>query len=655
MQNTKAVIFDLDGTLFDLAPLVSAARLRVASLLFEGGFYDSQDDALQRIELLEQEHGPYYSSSPYYFAFYDIAKTLCEESPEQCASFLEGLHGRRRESDSDAVEAFVRVLEQAYNQQDVETIAPYPDAIQALDELKSLGCKLILLTVGRPSRQQNKIDRLGISSYFDRIIKEGPPSHDYWIREILSEYDLQPDEVVIVGDRTHDEVRSGNARGLTTVWLRRGRFGETEPGPGDRPDYTIGFLSQVSTLIHLAKQGKDQNSLKTVVIGGGTGLPTVLRGIKSYDRTPTAIVAVTDTGASSGRIRWNLGVQPPGDIRNALTALSDPESVSAGLYRVFHHRFPNDEAKAGIFKNDHIGNFLVAALTQQLGNFQDAISTASEMLAVEGTILPSSVDNVDICAELESGEHRFTEWMVRKPGKPSLKEAYLLNNADILAELDKPDGLVNRVIDPDTGQVEVHGRDGAALPVERNTAGAPAEAVEAIRNADLVILGPGSLFTSVITNLLVPEIRDALIEQDRGKTFYVCNITTQPGQSDGFVASDHIEALLRHLPAESRDKLLDHVLVQNPRVFDSDKGQAWAPLLSQYQTDGKQLVDCDAAALDASGPWTRADFVEEFRPDVMDRGVGDFISHDSNKVADALCRTYCGLPIPDYWGLGEDR
>ena len=651
MQKAKAVIFDLDGTLFDLAPLVLAARQRVARLLNDSGFFPSQEDALNRINDLERQHGPYYSSSPYYFAFFDIAKSLCKSEPDACAKFLEQHHERRRGSDFDEVETFVRILEQAYNQQDVETIRPYPDAIQTLKELKSAGCKLILLTVGRPSRQQNKIDRLGIAPYFDQIINEGPPSHDYWISEVLDAYGLSPEEVAIIGDRTQDEIRSGNALGLTTVWLKRGRFGEVEPGEGDRPDYTIGFLAQLSTLIHLARSGKDNSNLRTVVIGGGTGLPTVLRGIRTYDRSPTAIVAVTDTGASSGRIRWNLGVQPPGDIRNALTALSNPRNVSPGLYRVFHHRFPNDEKKAGIFKNDHIGNFLVAALTQQTGNFQDAIQTASEMLAVEGTILPSSIDNVDICAELENGEHRYTEWMVRKPGKPPLKEAYLLQNSDILAELEKKDGALDRIVDPETGQVEIYGRPERGFPALRNRARAPAEAIEAIRNADLVIIGPGSLFTSVITNLLVPEIRDALANRDRGKTTYVCNITTQPGQSDGFRASDHVKALFRHFPEGARSGLFDHVLVQDTRVFDSPKGQSWSPLLKQYAADGKTLVACDEEELDATVPWTRADFVEEFNPDVMDRGVGDFISHDSNKVADALCRTYCGLDIPDYWGL----
>lgn len=647
MKNTRAVIFDLDGTLFDLAPLVRAARNRVATLLNSAGFFASTSYALKRINELEERHGPYYSSSPYYFAFFDIAKSIYREKPDRCAAFLR-TYGH---DVGDPIEQLVAVLEESYNAEDVENISPYPDAIQTLEELKAAGCQTYLMSIGRPGRQQNKIDRLGIAPLFDRIINEGPPSHIYWFNEILSDGGYTPDEVVIVGDRAQDEIRSGNRLGLTTIWLRRGRYGEVDPGEGDRPDYEVGFLSQVSTLVHLARAGKDREHFKTVVIGGGTGLPTVLRGIRTFDEKPTAIVAVTDTGASSGRIRWNLGVQPPGDIRNALTALADPDLVSPGLFRVFQHRFPNDEAAAGIFKNDHIGNFLVAALTQQLGNFQHAIQTASEMLHVRGTILPASIDNVDLCAELENGEHRYTEWMVRKPDKPPLKRAYLVSNAELLAELDRKGGSIRRVEDPVSGQVEIHGNEGAPFAPSSKSLQAPEEAVATIQEADLVILGPGSLYTSVITNLLVPGIRKALRSRSTGKTCYVCNITTQPGQSDGFKASDHAKAISSHLEKATIRDVFDCILVQDTAVFESEKGKAWAPLLKRYEEDEKVLVQADEAELDRIADWTRADFVEEFSPDVMGRGVGDFISHDSNKVADALCRVYCGLPIPDYWGL----
>ena len=648
MNNVKAIIFDLDGTLFDLEPLVRAARSRVAELLHTHGFFASRTYALRRLNDLERHHGPYYSSSPYYFAFYDIAKALCKNKPDRFHKFLKARgHGQ----DTDPVEAFVAELEHVYNREDVEDLRPFPDAAQTLRELRAAGCRLFLVTLGRSVRQKNKIDRLGIAPFFDQIINEGPPSHDYWFSELLKEHRLAPSEVVCVGDRTHDEIRAGNRLGCITAWMRRGRFAEEEPTQGDRPNYQIRFLAQLSTLLHMARKGKDRQRLRVVAIGGGTGLPTVLRGIRTYTEHPTAVVAVTDTGASSGRIRWNLGVQPPGDIRNALTALADPERVSPGLFQVFQHRFPNNEQEAGIFKNDHIGNFLVAAFTQRLGNFQKAIQTACEMLHVRGTILPASNDNVDICAELENGEHRYTEWMVRKPGKPQIKRAYLVSNSDILRELERPRGAIYRVDNPDNGQVEVHARNGKAFRPPQNPAQAPPEVVQAITGADIVILGPGSLYTSVITNLLVPDIQNALCERTNGFTAYVCNTVTQPGQTDGFSAADHVHAILRHFPEKKAADLLDHVLVQNPAVFQSPQGRVWGPLLKRYRKDEKELVTCDIDRVKALTSCTMADMLETFSADVLDRQAGDFISHDPDKVADAVCRVYCGLSVPDYWGL----
>lgn len=649
MKNVRAILFDLDGTLFDLNPLVRAARRRVAHLLHSNGFFASRTYALRRINDLERKHGPYYSSSPYYFAFYDIAKTLYRDKPDRFQRFLKD-RGKDHTAETDPVEAFVAELEHVYNREDIEDLKPFADAVQTLRELRQAGYLLFLVTFGRPVRQKNKIDRLRIAPFFDKIVNEGPPSHDYWFTELFEEYKLDPGEAVCVGDRTHDEIRAGNRLGCTTVWMRRGRFSEEEPAEGDRPGYQIRYLAQLSTLLHMARLGKDREHLRVVAIGGGTGLPTVLSGIRTYTASPTAVVAVTDTGASSGRIRWNLGVQPPGDIRNALIALADPGQVSPGLFRIFHHRFPDSEQEAGIFKNDHIGNFLVAALTQQLDDFQKAIQTACDMLHVRGTVLPASIDNVDICAELENGEHRYTEWMVRKPGKPPLKQAYLVSNSDILQELNRKNSALSRIDAPHDGQVEIHTVRGRVFRPPRNRVRAPQEAVRAISEADIVVLGPGSLFTSVITNLLVPDIQNALLNRSSGMTLYVCNILTQPGQTDGFKASDHLRAILRHFPDPNARGVVDHMLVQDPRVFETPRGRVWGPLLKRYQKEDKEQVVCDCDALNTLIPCTVTDLVEAYQSGVMDRGVGDFIGHDPDKVADAVCRIFCGLEVPDYWG-----
>ena len=649
MKDVRAIIFDLDGTLFDLTPLVHAARGRVAGYLYGNGFFSSRDYALRRINDLERRHGPYYSSSPFYFAFYDIAKGLLKDKPDAFRRYLK-TRTKGKKSEADPVESLVEDLEQIYNVEDVEDLRPFADAFETLKALRNDGILLFLVTLGRPARQRNKIDRLGLAPHFDKIVNEGPRSHDYWFRELLKEHDLSTGEVACVGDRAQDEIRTGNRMGLTTVWLKKGRFAEEEPAEGDRPDYQIRYLAQLPTLLKLARLGKDRDNLKVVAIGGGTGLPTVLTGMQTYTNSPSAVVAVTDTGASTGRIRWNLGVQPPGDVRNALIALADPRHVPPGLHSVFQHRFPDTEQEAGIFKNDHIGNFLVAALTQQSGDFQEAIRTASEMLHVKGSIFPASTDNVHLCAELENGEHRYTEWMVRKPGKSPLKRAYLVSNDDILREVERKNGALRRVEDR-SGQVEIHEKKGKRFRTPKNRARASKEAARAIAEADIVVLGPGSLFTSVITNLLVPDIQNALLDRTDGLTVYVCNIMTQPGQTDGFAASDHLRLLLRHLPDARGNQILDHVLLQDETFFQTPSGKVWKRLLDRYRKDKKELVECDSNQLDGLAHWTQADLTEDYQTEAMNRGVGDFISHSPEKVADAICRIYCGLDLPG--ALGE--
>jgi len=197
LENARAVVFDFDGTLFDLAPVVKAARKRVATLLFSNGFFASRSHALNRIEVLERKHGPYYSSSPYYFAFFDIAKAIFKDKPDQVRGFLDE---RNTDPDADPVEALVGEMERVYNAEEVEDIRPYPDVLHTLRELRIAGYKLFLVTLGRSRRQRNKIDRLGIAPYLDRIINEGPPAHAYWFSELMESHALSPDELVVVGE-----------------------------------------------------------------------------------------------------------------------------------------------------------------------------------------------------------------------------------------------------------------------------------------------------------------------------------------------------------------------------------------------------------------------------------------------------------------------
>lgn len=248
--------------------------------------------------------------------------------------------------------------------------------------------------------------------------------------------------------------------------------------------------------------------LRIAVVGGGTGLSTVLRGLKPYTSNLSAIVTVTDDGGSSGRLRQELGVLPPGDIRNCLVALADSESMMTDL---FQYRFHDGNGLSG----HSFGNLFIAAMCGIAGNFDQAIKESSRVLAIKGRVLPATLANVALEAELEDGS------IVRGESTISRSTARIKNVRLVPAECQ-------------------------GLP----------EAIEAIESADAVILGPGSLYTSVMPNLLVNGIAEAIV-RSRGVKVYICNIMTQPGETDGMSASEHVRALV----SATRLRLMDYALV----------------------------------------------------------------------------------------------
>jgi uncharacterized cofD-like protein len=249
---------------------------------------------------------------------------------------------------------------------------------------------------------------------------------------------------------------------------------------------------------------------KIVAIGGGTGLSTMLRGLKDQTANLTAIVTVADDGGSSGRLRRELGVLPPGDFRNCIVALADAEPLMA---RLFQYRFGPGSGLEG----HSFGNLFIVAMSGITGNFEEAIREASRVLAVRGQILPSTLENVTLCAELEDAAHVRGESKISAATLP-IRRVYL--------QPDRP----------------------AAFP----------DAVRAILDADLVIVGPGSLYTSILPNLLVDGIAKAIASTEAQRV-YVCNVATQPGETDGFRVSDHVKALLSHV----RSRPIDVVLANN--------------------------------------------------------------------------------------------
>ena len=233
---------------------------------------------------------------------------------------------------------------------------------------------------------------------------------------------------------------------------------------------------------------------KIVVIGGGTGLSTLLRGLKTYSANITAIVTVADDGGSSGRLRQEFGVLPPGDIRNCVAALADEEKL---LTELFQYRF-----KAGDGLTGHsFGNLFLTAMTDITGYLEQAVAASSKVLAVRGQVLPATLSDVRLWAELEDGRRIEGESSIPKAGGKIVKIGCIPASPP-------------------------------ALPA----------AIKAIKEADYIIVGPGSLYTSLIPNLLVPEIADA-IAQSTAPRIYICNIMTQPGETQGYTVADHIKAI----------------------------------------------------------------------------------------------------------------
>jgi uncharacterized cofD-like protein len=249
---------------------------------------------------------------------------------------------------------------------------------------------------------------------------------------------------------------------------------------------------------------------KIVAVGGGTGLSTLLRGLKEYSANITAVVTVADDGGSSGRLRREMGGLPPGDIRNCLAALADQEKL---ITELFQYRFRTGDGLAG----HSFGNLFLSAMSEITDGWEQAIATSSQVLAIRGQVLPATLSDVRLWAELDNGERIEGESSISAAGGKIVK---------IGCRPSRP----------------------PALP----------SVLTAIREADFIILGPGSLYTSVIPNLLVPQIVEAIARRTDIPRIYVCNIMSQPGETTGYRVSDHIKAI----DAAAGRRIFDAVLVQ---------------------------------------------------------------------------------------------
>ena len=320
-------------------------------------------------------------------------------------------------------------------------------------------------------------------------------------------------------------------------------------------------IDRIASTIHTRRSR--ESGPRIVAIGGGTGLSVLLRGLKSHTDNLTAIITVADDGGSSGRLRTELGVLPPGDFRNCLVAMSESEPL---LTELFQYRFDRGNG----LKGHSFGNLFIAAMTGVTDSFQQALAESGRVLAVRGRILPSTLESVHLRAKMRDGRVLRGESRVANYG----------------------------------GAIE-------AVSVEPEGPEAYPSAVEAIREADLVVLGPGSIYTSIVPNLLVPGIERAVWETT-APTVYVCNVATEVGETDGYSVEDHLRALQSH----SSEEIADYVIA-NGRI------RALGPqfLGEPVGSDGTPIVHAILRL---------ADLADQ----------GHSVRHDADRLADEVMAVY---------------
>ena len=308
------------------------------------------------------------------------------------------------------------------------------------------------------------------------------------------------------------------------------------------------------------------SSPKVVVIGGGTGLSVMLRGLKEKRLDLTAIVTVADDGGSSGRLREEMQIPPPGDVRNVIQALADAEPM---LTKMLKYRFAAGTGLAG----HSLGNLILAAITDLSGDFVTGVGELSKVLAVRGNVLPAAAKATVLLAELVDGSVIRGESQI-PTAKQRIQRVFL----------DPPD-------------IE-------ALP----------EAVTAIREADAIIVGPGSLYTSILPNLIVPDIRKALLAS-RACKIYVSNVMTQPGETDYYSVCDHLDAIELHVG----ERLFDCVIVND--------GEIPASVLAAYAEKGAKPVVIDQERLLGKGYRIEAERLVQHE---------QFLRHDTERLSDLI-------------------
>ena len=323
---------------------------------------------------------------------------------------------------------------------------------------------------------------------------------------------------------------------------------------------------QIASRIELSR------GVRIVAIGGGHGLSTLLKGLKQKTSNISAIVTVADDGGSSGRLREEMDIIAPGDLRNCLVALADKDTA---LEQLFQYRFGGE----GELSGHSLGNLFLAALIKEFGNAQNALEAASTVLNIRGKVMPATAERIRLLAKMSDGKEIEGESEIAAYGES--RKTKILHMSMI------PEAPI-----------------------------AVGDALEAIRHADLITLGPGSLYTSVLPDLLVPEILQA-IKESNAPCLYICNVMTQPGETEGYTVSDHVKALIEHVGKN----VIDYVLVNNASPSQE--------ILKKYKEAGEFPVKIDAKQVEETG-------VIMIESDLLGEEKGAF--HDNLILAENIIR-----------------
>ena len=313
-------------------------------------------------------------------------------------------------------------------------------------------------------------------------------------------------------------------------------------GPFLRPGHTI--------VDRLEKHQSRKHGPKIVAIGGGHGLATLLRGLKTVSHNIYAVVTVADDGGSSGRLRESLGILPPGDVRNCLAALSDDEDLLAQL---FQYRFANDDES---LKGHSFGNLFISSMAEVTGSFEQAIAESGRVLAVSGRVLPATLENVQLIADVRKSDSKEISRVVGE------------------SKIAKTGGIIKRVM------------------LEPNNPAAYPEVIQSVLSADLIVIGPGSLYTSILPNLLVKDITSA-IKASQALKIFVCNVATQAGETEGFSCGDHLRVVEDHVGSNIFDIIVANDIKPSEYHQNVEGVETEDELSMKYNVYKTDLIDVE--------------------------------------------------------------